>query len=453
MEHISFSSLNDLSTFGAQELSPTIFRAIESSLELGHFDGPLLQNLSQLTIGQHFGGVSLRDICVFLGPRLKTLCLTIPISPDGLGTFVKALKARCPAIENLYISSYNFSERVTRVMSDLICGLSSLRTISCKDVTFDLQTLKYISSLPFLQTLDVRLPKMIAQGEFLDGSSNILPFLAMRHLHVSVGSIVDAALFLIVISRSLTLESLCITFDRIVLTPQQLHAVFTIMQRSSFCGTLTTFALRDEVELIGNSPPLHSLDAHTLSPLFQCRNLEHVTINISYGHAAIDNALLQEIASAWPRLRYISLHPYYHDLLWHSRANLGGLIHLALHCRSLQSVDLQFDISLPSTAMYPDKETRCESLTQLFVSQSHVSDPVAVATFLGDVFPNLRLCHHYFVRTSMLFEDPKDEQSPDSFMEMAKRWKIVDEMLKERRQELPQSLMNPNVRMQSSIYR
>jgi len=142
----------------------------------------------------------------------------------------------------------------------------------------------------------------------LDSSSNILPFLAVRHLDVSVASITDAGEFLQVISSSSYLESLLVTFDRIVPTPEQLRAFFTIMQRSSFCDTLITFALQDRVEINRVSP--HSLDAHTLSPLLQCRNLERVSIDISYGHAAIDNSLLKEITLAWPCLRYISLRPY-----------------------------------------------------------------------------------------------------------------------------------------------
>jgi hypothetical protein len=89
----------------------------------------------------------------------------------------------------------------------------------------------------------VRLPKRLAREGFLDSSSNILPFLAVQHLAVSVASIADAGELMQVISNSSGLESLSITFDRIVPTPEQLHAVFTVMQRSSFCDTLTKFEL------------------------------------------------------------------------------------------------------------------------------------------------------------------------------------------------------------------
>jgi hypothetical protein len=430
MEHLSFS--NDLASFGVRELSPSVFRAIESSLDLGHFEPPLLQNLSELTFDQEFGEVSLCDLCVFLGPRLKTLRLTIPISLDGLGTFASALKTRCLPIEHLYISGHRF-EQVDGLMSDLIYSLSSLRTLSCKNITCDSQTLRYLSYLPFLRSLAMRLPERLSQEDILDSSSNILPFFAVRHLDVSVASIADAGEFLRVIPSSSGLETLSITFDRMVPTPEQLHAVFEVMQRSSFCDTLTTFALCHHIW--GRDEPLHSLDAHTLSPLLQCRNMEHITIDIWYGHAAIDNSLLKEIALAWPCLRDISLNLCHNARPWHSKANLQGLSYLTQHCHSLQSVSLQFDVSLPATTMYPDKGIRCESLTRLNISNSHVSDPLAVVTFLADVYPNLKLRHSCFIRTGPREYFSDDEQSPE-YIEMATHWKDVVQMLEARGQEL-----------------
>jgi hypothetical protein len=125
--------------------------------------------------------------------------------------------------------------------------------------------------------------------------------------------------------------------------------------------------------------------------------------------------------------------------------------YLAQHCHSSQSVSLQFDVSLPATAMYPDKGIPSESLTQLFVSHSYVSDPLAVATFLADIFPNLKLDHRYLIktrtgpRTMWDYEVLHDYQKSPEFIEMAARWKDVDQMLEARRKELSQSLMNPNV--------
>lgn len=244
MEQLSFESSTIPGPLGTRELNPSVFRAIQSSLDLGHINLPLLRNLTELTFKQVFGEVSLHDLCVFLGPRLKTLHLSIPFMDidNGLGIFAEALKAKCPALENLYISSYP-GRWANSVVSDIIRSQSSLRKISW-DSPCDSQTIKYLSSLPSLWSLDVRLPHEFAQGNFLDATSNIVPFLAIRHLHVSVASITDAGLFLQATFSSIGLESLSITFDsRNIPNPEQLHIVLSGMERTSFCDTLTTFAL------------------------------------------------------------------------------------------------------------------------------------------------------------------------------------------------------------------
>jgi hypothetical protein len=461
MEHLSFDqSPYDLSISDHRDLSPSAFRAIQRSHDLCHFDRPLLQNLTSFTFKkQDFGGISLRDACVFLGPRLKTLDFAIPRPLVGLRTFVKALKAGCPAIEHLYISNCQSSDRVNRLVSDLVCGLSSLRTVRCGGITCHSQALEYLSSCPFLQDLHVHLPDELAQQRLLNVSSKILPFLAMRSLDITVASTTSVVEFFQVTSGSSDLESLSITIDSLP-TAVQLHTALTVMQQSGICDKLTTFVLGGRVMSAEDSIPLHVLDAQTLLPLLQCRNLEDINIHISYGHAAIDNSLLKEMALAWPCLRTLFLFPCHFAHLWHAKADLRGLICLAQNCHSLESVGLQFDVSLPPTVIYPDKAIRCEWLTRLDVGRSHVTNPLAVATFLTDVFPNLTLIdHEYYIRstppgTSIRsdFEDglSEDERSPE-YIEMAKRCKDVVQILNARRQELSQSPTNCNVRMQPLI--
>jgi hypothetical protein len=156
----------------------------------------------------------------------------------------------------------------------------------------------------------------------------------MRRLDITVASTACAVEFLQVTSSSSDLESLSITIDRILPTPAQLHAALTVMQQSGFCDTLTTFVLGDRVVSAEDSIPLRALDAQTLSPLLQCRNLENINIHILYGHAAIDNSLLKEMASAWPCLRALSLYSCCYAHLWHAKADLRGLICLAQNCHS-----------------------------------------------------------------------------------------------------------------------
>ena len=451
MTQLSFNR-NDWSVFGARELNHNIFPIIQSSLDLGHFERPLLQNLTKFTFNQDYGGVSLRDACIFLGPRLKTLHLTIPSSLTGLKTFTNTLKAKCPATEHLYISSFRSFDRANKVVWNLVCSLSALRTVSCERIICDAQALKYLSSLPSLQRLVVQLPAGLSHWSLLDASSNILPFPAMQHLSIMTPSLTEARELLQVASSASKLKYLQITFESVLPTPEELHATLEVIQQCSFCDTLTTFILEDHVETDEDATPLHTLDEQTLSPLLQCRNLEHIMTTISYGHAAIDNSLLEKMALAWPRLREINLHSHFNTHIWHSTANLQGLICLAQNCHSLQSVSLQFDVSHPPAA---HSALRYESLTRLAVSCSHVSDPRSVGIFLANVFPNLRIDHNYTIRSTTPttthgqglwtdFDDSlsDDEQTPE-YMEIAMRWRDLIETITTR-QELSQSQTNLN---------
>jgi hypothetical protein len=244
MEHLSFDCPRTIwSIFGAGELSPSVFRAIESSLDLGHFNRPLLQNLSELSFNQDFGGVSLRDVCVFLGPRLKTLNLTTPSSLDGLETLLSSQSqmSRYRAFIHIKPGSLKAGEQLC--VRPYLQPVFSPNTIVRRcHLRFTDPQISFFSSL-LVESQCAPSQKACTRG-FLDSSSNILPFLAMRHLEVSVASIADAGEFLQVTSSSSGLESLSITFERMVPTPEQLRAVFTVMQRSSFCDTLTNLNYR-----------------------------------------------------------------------------------------------------------------------------------------------------------------------------------------------------------------
>jgi hypothetical protein len=75
----------------------------------------------------------------------------------------------------------------------------------------------------------VQLPDELTQQNLLDGSSDIIPFIAMRHLDITVASTASTVEFLQVTSRSSNLEYISITIDRILSTPAQLHAALTVM--------------------------------------------------------------------------------------------------------------------------------------------------------------------------------------------------------------------------------
>jgi hypothetical protein len=273
----------------------------------------------------------------------------------------------------------------------------------------------------------VFLPTGPASWALADGFPS-LPFPALEDFHAFLASTADAREFLQFISSSSNVESLSIDVS-IIPPPQELYTFLTTVRQSSFRDKLTTVLLQ-ESEAADEDVPSHSLDAHTLSPLFQCHNLEVIWVSIRYGQEGIDNSLMKDMALAWPRLRKISLFSFYHTSRWQSNVNLEGLIHLAQYCPALESVSHEFDVSLPTTWDHPGNGIRNESLTYLNVDRSRITDPLAVAALLSDVFPNLKLKHRWHFSGA-----PGSDGDDPAFVEMCKCWEQVDKHLEIRKQE------------------
>ena len=414
---------------GDDQPSPSIFRAINRSLDLGHHSRPLLQNVTELHY-DFFPGVSIVDAWIFLDPRLKKLVLSTPVPIVGLEAFLEAVKSTCPYLLNLRILIDDYEENkdagaVGRAISNTVCGLSYLQEASIQGsgVTLNSKTLVFLASLPTLQKLNVSVPGgpplRSYQEEF-----PILPFPTLRDLCCSA-TIADAGEFLQLISTCSALKSLSIELSTIP-PPQELYTFLTIVHQSSFRDTLTTVALYDSEGWDEDLPASHSLGVHTLSPLLQCPNLEDISFGIHYGQQAISNSLMESMASAWPHLRNLSLTSFYGDCRREYNINLKGLIHLAQRCRALESVRCQFDMSLPTESMHPGNGVRIESLTHLSIGRSPIVDPPAVAALLSDVFPNLAVFNDWHCGESE---------------EMGILWVDVDKLLKMKRQERSSALI------------
>jgi hypothetical protein len=436
-----------------RDINPSVFRAIDDSLDLGHCDHPLLQNLSELAYWQGLPGITpLAGTRMFLGLRLKKLFLSIHSSNvelEGLEEFLKAVKSRCPSLQNLRISGNIVSRKLGRVVSDLVCGLPCLQQVLLVDVDLNGKALIFLASLPSLRILCAPLTRETALCTVRNSIPD-LPFPALRFFHASVASFADAGEFFPYISSSSSVKSLSINVTTIP-PAQELYTFLVLVKQSGLRETLTAVFLR---VASWDSPPLsHSLEAHTLSPLLQCRNLEEISINIRYRQQAINNSLMKDMALAWPRLRKFSIFPFHdvnHQCL---NVNLEGLFHLAQHCRMLGSVSYQFDMSLPTNSTYLGNGIRNESLTRLSLHRSRITDPSTVATLLFEVFPNLKLDHSWRCTEGPDW-DSSDEEGDPAIIEMANRWKDVDKLLEIKRRERPSGLdRSPVVRICFIIYK
>ena len=416
-------------------INPSVFRAIDDSLDLGHCDRPLLQNIRRLIYFPSLTRIiSLADTRMFLGPRLKKLVLLTfgsNVELEDLEEFLEAVKPRCPSLQELSVyGNIKFRTRkLGRALSDLVCGLPFLQAVLLGGVALNDEVLILLASLPSLRKLRVPLPGKAALRTFRNNVSN-QPFPALRDFHASVASFADAGEFLPHISSASSVESLSIMVSTIP-PAQELYTFLAMVEQSGLCKTLTTVLLH--VWSHDYPPPSHSLEAHTLSPLLRCPNLENISFYICYGQQAINNSLMTEMALAWPRLREFSILPFGDHQ--HCNINLEGLVHLAQHCPILGSVSCQFDASLPTNSTCLGSGICNESLTHLSVHRSRIADPFTVATLLFKVFPNLQLDHRWRFTEGSDW-DPSDEGDPAA-IEMANCWKDVDKLLEIKRRERP----------------
>lgn len=311
---------------------------------------------------------------------------------------------------------------ISKEISDLVCGLSCLRQVLL-DVTLNRKALVHLASLPNLWRLHGSIPyEHVAQGYREPFPS--LAFPALKVLNAQFGSIANAGDFLQILSTSSKLEYLTIG---VLTTPssQELHMFLTMVHQSCSRYTLTTVSLRHTDDAIWEDPP-YPLEAYAFLPLLQCPNVENIPVDIPYEQQTIDNALMKDMALAWPHLRQIDILHLGIDDHWQSRVNLEGLFHLAQHCHRLESVRHQFDVSLPTNPMNAEQDRiRNESMTYLDVGYSRVTDPCTVAASLFDIFPNLGLHHSWDVDNIASDDEDEDLQ----FMVMHKRWGEVGRWL------------------------
>jgi len=97
----------------------------------------------------------------------------------------------------------------------------------------------------------------------------------------------------------------------------------------------------------------------------------------------LNDTLMQDMASAWPRLRSLVLKGK--NSGYTPSVTILGLVPLAQHCPELQTLTILFNgCFLPPSIPV---ETKNKALIELEVLRSPIEDPEAIAAFLYEMFP------------------------------------------------------------------
>jgi hypothetical protein len=107
-----------------------------------------------------------------------------------------------------------------------------------------------------------------------------------------------------------------------------------------------------------------------------------------------DNSMIKDISKACPRLQYLSLGED-HGSEGHTRVTLAGLIPLVQHCPDLRHLGIVVDASNPDYRSYhnQDQSASNHNIKDIWVGDSRITEPSAVASFLSNIFPELHAIH------------------------------------------------------------
>jgi hypothetical protein len=369
-------------------LDPSSFRIIE----LSRRPLPLLPNLRHLDT---FASADhpLWNMSPLLGHKLKHFDLVLFGSAKSLLLNISVLASllvHTPFLEYLQVSNLNGIQQFSSVLSGTICSLQHLRVLKLGYTSLTLECINHLSTLSNLADLEI----MIARDTVVQAGSATIratSFPALRVLIIWTELWVTADAFFEAHLQPSSLEMVTFWVDEAPMN-KHFHQLFTTMRKCCSLRSLTDITLSPQEDVPDDDVlPDHVLDPNTLHILFAFANLEVLSITTLISFANVDNALIKDMASAWPSLKTLDIQ-YFGTSSHTTNVTLHGLLPLA-SCSSLKQLSINLDATIHNEFPHlrPGRGVSNTSLLYLAVGQSPITDPYAVASFLSDVFAKLAI--------------------------------------------------------------
>ncbi|KAJ7140942.1 hypothetical protein C8R44DRAFT_692839 [Mycena epipterygia] len=331
-------------------------------------------------------------IRILVGDKLKSIVLDMHGSEIIRSSLLPSLTTFHPKLTHVEFDPTMLPGHPSMVMGAIYSAICSWNYLEKLGVTtLDLPSMLHLARLPNLKCLSLfRFPDWAMTKEFQAGVASTGPvFAALRELS-TYSPIAPITVFLDVIDPD-ALDNVDLTILTSTLTEHWQTLNTSLARKSS--KTLTKLSLKQ----IYNAPdhddytPERMLTPDSLRPLLSFANLAQVTINAPYG-IDIDDALLKQMALAWPQLEKLDLAPVVQHVRYAPQITLPGLIPLAQHCPLLASLALVLNATDtdPYSKEKPGGGVCNRSLVDLDVVESPLTSPGAVASFLSAIFPNLQ---------------------------------------------------------------
>ncbi|KAJ7620859.1 hypothetical protein DFH06DRAFT_1482460 [Mycena polygramma] len=329
-------------------------------------------------------------------------------------SLVAALSIYCPGLKHISLRLEPPSHQVQTAASTLICGLQNVETL-LMDVPTS-AALRHMAQLSGLTSLQITgLPA-------LPEDSNLSPliFPRLRQLVLGPLEIQPATEFLAFLADS-PLHSLQLILKTCV-TVAETDALFRTVRATFSHKCFKCFTLRSDADHFPTEGREdYRINANSLGILSCFSGLTTLSIMSPVGFD-LDDAAVDLLAKAWPRLRELTLQTNIMAPPIH--LTLNALRSLAAHCPQLRSLDIEFDPTSVPPAREGDRVVQ-ESLESLSVGCSPILKPGPVARYLSSLFPNLRSIST--AREDEDNEDPEEVENQGQAISYHRRWKEVEE--------------------------
>ena len=338
------------------------------------------------------------------------------------------LPSQCPRIKQI-MAFRNFvfqrGDRALETFSKVLCQLKELQTLRCAELPDD--GVLCLSRLPNLRIL--RMDLRLVSLDHLESAFGSVRFPALQEVSLSAPTMSHSLRFLKFI-QSTSVDTINLNVDDETCAADY----YTIFKEWTANPSYRNLSVIDisEMQVWQDYDDKHIIDITTLRPLFQLIHLTSLKLETRCTYA-LDNAAMEEIALAWPRLETLDLS--IRECGWEipSKVTLPGLVPLLRHCPNLVLLGVVVDATLlPSgaSAQLPGAGVRNMSLESLWLADSKITRPAMVASFLSAVAPNIEQIVSW--NTPLL----SGRSGKDKYM---KRWKEVERLVRHfalaRRQE------------------
>ncbi|KAJ7144125.1 hypothetical protein C8R44DRAFT_846099 [Mycena epipterygia] len=328
-------------------------------------------------------------IRIVLGPKITNIEINLTTTMSHL-SLIPTLALRCPHLTDVQVSyEYTpipFHDEIRTSVSLFVRGLKRLRSLRVNDL--DRPALEHLATLPTLTLLTL---------ENIQGSTRFFPkqldpsrFSTLESLAIWLTT-AEAAIFWIESVSHSALADLSITMSSPP-TTQALSALYVAVAENIPCANLCRLQV-DVPYPFAVAPFDESSDQSVvekregLTRLFRFHNLTNLGLESLRGFD-LDDALVLEMAQAWPNLRTLQLLPN-GPASPASRVTLAALRSFAHHCPKLVSLGIELDAGTVPVAHEGDKQDVQTKLNVLSVGFSPISNPSAVASFIFDIFPEV----------------------------------------------------------------